>query len=107
MDDPNVPGTYYDPNTGAFSGNDPGTGPLDFNVTDIVAAWAGGATNYGVILLGGTDDGGAFRSSESAPNAERPLLTIDFEVIPEPSTLAMVSIFALGLGLVARRRLVN
>ena len=107
LDAPGVAGSYYDDTTGAFSGDNPPIGPLNFDVTDIVSAWAAGATNWGFILLGGTDDGGAFRSSESAPNAERPLLTIEFEQIPEPSTFAMVSICALGLGLVARRRLVN
>jgi hypothetical protein len=79
-------------------------GPLSgyfWDVTSIVQDWSDGTPNFGIAVL---PTGGllGFVSSDSASVNLRPLLTIDFTPVPEPSPLALLSV--LGLALVRRRR---
>ena len=89
LDAPGVAGTFYDDANGsqAFD-TQPSNSPdppaeIVWDVTDIVSAWATGATHHGFLLLNDNDSGGAIVSSHAEVNGSngfRPLLTIEFEV---------------------------
>lgn len=76
-----------------------------FNQFDVspslVEAWIGGA-NDGVALVS-TGIISVWASSESTTIANRPELTIDYAVVPEPSVLGLMSLT--GILFIARRRL--
>ncbi len=79
-------------------------GPLSgflWDVAPIIQDWSNGVPNFGIAVL---PTGGllGFRSSDNGFVLQRPLLTIDFTPVPEPTSLAMLSV--LGLTVVRRRR---
>lgn len=83
------------------------TGKLHFDVTNsLKAVQTGTLPGYGWVMIpfvNGTN-GIDWRSSEFATIADRPLLTVQVQPIPEPETYALL-LAGLGLvGLVARHR---
>jgi hypothetical protein len=59
-------------------------------------------TNSGASPVSGCTDGWFFDSSESATVANRPILTVTYEVVPEPTTMLLLGSGVALLG--ARRR---
>ena len=78
---------------------DEGDQPID--VTAQVQLWAAGTANYGWAFLPTSSNGIDFDSSEASTIASRPQLSIHFEVVPEPGSLALL---ALGSAMLLRRR---
>jgi hypothetical protein len=80
---------------------------IAWDVTAIVQAWAGGAANYGFLLLPETTNGGNLAPPDAVDPALRPRLVITYQgsvfTVPEPSTLAMLTL-ALPALLWTRRR---
>jgi hypothetical protein len=76
---------------------------LVFDVTESLAAWAAGAPNYGWALLPGGTNGWRWDTSDAATIANRPMLNVDFRVVPEPSATVLV-VLAGVLALGRRRR---
>lgn len=72
------------------------------DVTDVVAAWSGGAANYGILLSnqGANDNALIVTSSDGTTIAHRPALIV--ACVPEPALLTL-SIGA-GAMLLTRRR---
>lgn len=54
------------------------TGSHAISVTNSVAAWSAGATNFGWVLLSGGDDSWQFDSAEGATVANRPRLQVTY-----------------------------
>jgi len=82
-------------------------GPISFDVTDDLRAWAGGQANYGwatLPLLNGTN-GWGIQTSDQGILADRPQLTVTYSVVPAPSALAAFVIGAVpGAAVLLRRR---
>jgi hypothetical protein len=110
------PGTNGTPVTNSVSDGDPnytatvGTGyntagPIyDLDVTNIVAAWAGGATNNGLMIQVvnpsvENENFSLWASDDTGGTA--PQLVIDY-TIPEPMTMSLLGLG--GLGVLLRRR---
>jgi hypothetical protein len=93
------------------SSNIPGNSTQVFNLTADVQAWSNGSANFGWALLPfmplGTN-GVDFWSRDAADISVRPILSVQFRVIPEPATLTSLGIGGLVLlvGSFFRRRTV-
>jgi len=103
--------TWNSFNTGGVAGTDYTATALDTFVqtpstVDILLAvqnWsANTSTNQGVLIINPGIDGSVLRSDEGATLAIRPLLTVDFTVIPEPASWMLVA-SALGMMTFKRR----
>ena len=72
--------------------------PVEWDVTDIVQAWADGATNFGFLLLPETTNGGKLHATDDPIAALRPRLVIEYSSalisVPEPSALALLALAA-------------
>lgn len=73
-----------------------------WDVTSSLQAWSAGGTNNGWAFIGNTNNGWDARTSEFATAGSRPLLTIEFTPVPEPTTTALLGLG--GLALIFRRR---
>ena len=75
-----------------------------WDVTNLVAEWhLGTVSNFGMWIEKGT--GTTYFSSSNATAAERPMLTISYSTVPEPTSLAACSVLAIGVfGVSIRRR---
>jgi len=67
-----------------------GLGLLSINVTADVQTWSLGASNFGWALLTTSTDGWDFTSSNGATISERPLLSVNFVPVPEPSSALLI-----------------
>ncbi len=93
---------FVDPNT--IAANKAGwTFFDDLGAATLVAGWANGTiSNYGIEIRGTgayTDTSRYFHyiSSDNASTSVRPYLYVDYTVIPEPASLILFGIFAVGL----------
>ncbi len=76
-------------------------GYVTFDVTEAVSAFAAGAPNYGWAILPGANDGWKFDTREAGDVNDRPMLSIDYRVVPEP----VAGVFVLtGLVAISIRR---
>ncbi|MFI5321445.1 MAG: DNRLRE domain-containing protein [Myxococcota bacterium] len=81
--------------------------PVAWDVTDIVQAWADGATNFGFLLLPETTNGGKLFATDDPHPALRPRLVIEFSSavvppsVPEP---ALLTLLVLAFVIAAARR---
>ncbi len=92
--------------TAAFTGSLGGGQPIPpINITGLVQGWVDNpATNFGVVFSAPPASGFNIlflSSSERDVASARPLLTVDFTPIPEPTTLAAIG--AIGGILLSRR----
>jgi hypothetical protein len=78
-------------------------GSLNFDVLSSVQAWAAGGTNFGWVITNDSSDGLQLRSSEFGTQALRPILSVTFTPIPEPSSALLVGLA--GAAALAVRRL--
>jgi hypothetical protein len=78
--------------------------PIDTNVATSLRAWSGGFANRGWLIKSATGDGGIMLSSEHANVNWRPLLTVTYAPIPEPSVLALAGLGLGTLGVARYRR---
>ena len=73
--------------------SDVGMGTINFalgnvgeaDITRIVQEWQNGATNHGVVVLSGTQNGWGIVTSSGPTLAERPKLSVVFDMMPQPS----------------------
>src|SRR5690606_28392682 len=84
------------------------TAPAGSTLDDLVNGWATG-NNEGIFLNDINRGVGVFvawyfHSSESDTLGARPMLTIDFTPIPEPSTYILGLLGAVAVGMLMRRR---
>lgn len=91
-------------------------GLVNFDVTADLQTWADNTSlstrgwaikpcsNSGAAPVTGCTDGWLFDSSEAATVADRPLLTVTYEVIPEPTTALLLGLGLLGLARAGSRR---
>ena len=93
----NNPLGEYEP-TSSYAGPLAGSA---WDVTSIVQDWSNATPNFGVAVLPIAGQLG-FQSSEAENATSRPLLTIDYTPVPEPTSLALLT--ALSLAIVRRRR---
>ena len=56
------------------------------DITKIVQEWQSGAANHGVVVLSGTQNGWGINTSSAATAANRPRLSVVFDMLPEPNT---------------------
>lgn len=81
--------------------------PIAWDVTDIVQAWADGATNFGFLLLPETTNGGKLFAPDDPDPALRPRLVIEYSgasappAVPEP---ALLTLLVLAFVIAAARR---
>ena len=81
--------------------------PIAWDVTDMVQAWADGATNFGFLLLPETANGGKLFATDDPTPALRPRLVIEFSSaavppsVPEP---ALLTLLVLAFVIAAARR---
>jgi len=78
--------------------------PIIVDVTSSVQQWANGVANFGWLFDQPTSNGVTVHSSEAVTQNVRPLLVIEYQAIPEPSTLALVCIAILSMGYRRRNR---
>jgi hypothetical protein len=79
--------------------------PITVDVTASVQQWASGAANFGWLIDQPTTDGVTVHSSEAVTPSLRPLLVVEFQQqVPEPSTLTLAGLGAIGLIGLGRRR---
>jgi hypothetical protein len=68
--------------------------PVAWDVTDIVQAWADGATNFGFLLLPETVNGGKLFATDDPDVSLRPRLVIEYQSgsvsVPEPALMTLV-----------------
>lgn len=81
-----------------------------WDVTDLVAAWAGGASNLGMLLKSNEGNGLTFWSNNYSDPDLRPQLEVNYGLaggnpVPEPFTVTMMALSGLGLVGYVRRRL--
>ncbi|NJL30130.1 MAG: DNRLRE domain-containing protein [Phycisphaerales bacterium] len=78
-------------------------GIRNLTITDAVQAWSNGADNLGIALVPFTNgtNGIDFDTREWAEVATRPQLTVDYTLVPEPASLALL---AIGTGAMLLRR---
>ena len=77
--------------------------PILVDVTFSVQQWAGGDANFGWLIDQPTSDGVRVHSSEAVTPSDRPLLEVEFQPIPEPSTFALTTLALLAHGHRRRR----
>lgn len=68
--------------TASFTMPNAVNGLRTFNVTADMQAWSDGAANHGWAILPGGGDGFRFNSSETATEASRPTLTVEYTAAP-------------------------
>lgn len=66
--------------------------PTDFDVAASLQAWSSGATNFGWVFTIDSADGVEFRSSDYGTVSARPMLTVDFTLVPEPGSLLLAGL---------------
>ncbi|MCF7730650.1 MAG: PEP-CTERM sorting domain-containing protein [Akkermansiaceae bacterium] len=66
-------------------------------------SWSDGDLNAGFYLLFSSTSSVTLQSDDSATAANRPLLTVDFTLVPEPSGTALLGLAGLAF-LLCRRR---
>jgi hypothetical protein len=64
-------------------------GATSFDVQAALQAWSGGAANQGWVITNTSSDGLEFSSSEAVTVGVRPMLSVDFTPVPEPSSLLL------------------
>lgn len=102
-------GVDYTPGVEAVSTADTSTSFITntfytIDVTASVQAWANGSNNFGWAFINQANIGGntaIFATRETVTLNRRPLLTVNYTYIPEPSTMALLG---LGTCAIARRR---
>ncbi len=72
-------------------------GLLSIDVTADVQTWSLGASNFGWALLTTSTDGWDFTSSNGATISERPMLSVNFVPVPEPSSALLIATGAVML----------
>ncbi len=98
-----LPGVEYSSTADDGGGENLGNGDVGtWDVTAALAAWSAGGTNNGWAFIGTTNNGWDAYTSEFGTVGSRPLLTIDFTPVPEPTTTALLGLG--GLALIFRRR---
>jgi hypothetical protein len=84
--------------------------PIEWDVTDMVQAWADGATNFGFLLLPETANGGKLFATDDPDPTLRPRLVIEYDgsapalpapAVPEP---ALLTLLVLAFVIAAARR---
>jgi hypothetical protein len=73
-------------------------GDAILDVTSVVQNWANGESNFGVLIESSSTDGTEFASSQDDFHV-RPMLTVNYEAVPEPGTFV---ISLLGIVLLLR-----
>lgn len=73
------------------------------NLKTLVQNWVNGTTNNYGVFLNQNNSGLIDIGSDDASEANRPLLEVTYEAVPEPATLALLG-SGLFLGLIKRRR---
>jgi hypothetical protein len=72
-----------------------------FDITADVQAWSAGAENHGWAIFSNTSHSW-FSGNGNSQAAARPMLTIEYQAVPEPSSTALLGLG--GLALMLRRR---
>jgi hypothetical protein len=78
-------------------------GYVTLDVTEAVSAWAAGAPNYGWAILPGGNNGWKFDTREATNVDFRPMLNIEYHIVPEPG-FAVVGGILLGAAALKRPR---